>query len=250
MTEEEIDAVRTMQQAAKKIPGIYGHYSHRRDASFEQQQEMIATQTPYVIRLKSPAMLGDTIDVHDIIKGNVQMQANFIDVVLLKSTDQLPTYHMAHLVDDYLMRTTHVIRADEWFASLPLHIQLFEVCGLTPPAYAHVSPLLQVDETTGNKRKLSKRHDSEASVTWFLEQGIPADAMREFLTNIVDSFFEDRQKNNPDKSYKDYAFSLERMNTAGALFDMQKLLFVSKEYLAKVDKETFFTQAIAWAEHY
>lgn len=157
---------------------------------------------------------------------------------------------MAHLVDDHLMRTTHVIRGDERFASVPLHVQLFEVFGFQPPQYAHIAPLMKVDATTNNKRKLSKRHDYEANVQWFLEQGIPPKAVLEFLMNIIDPFFEDRQKTNTDKTYLDYAFDLTRMGASGALFDMTKLLFVSKEWLAKVDKEMFYDMALAWAEKY
>jgi glutamyl-tRNA synthetase len=250
MSEEEIESTRNMQQAAKKVPWIYGHYSKRREASFDAQRDMIDAGTPFVIRLKAPAQLGDKIVVKDLIKGEVSTQANFLDMVLLKSTDGLPTYHMAHLVDDHLMRTTHVIRADEWFASMPLHVQLFEMFGFEPLQYAHISPLLKLDPETGNKRKLSKRHDPEANVQWFIEQGIPTDAIWEFLTNIIDPFFEDWQKNNPDKTYKDYVFHIERMNTAGALFDMTKLLFVSKEWLAKIDKETFTQKALAWAKEF
>ncbi len=250
MSEEEIEATRNMQQAAKKVPGIYGHYSKRREASFDAQRDMIASGVPFVVRLRAPAQLGDKIILQDLIKGEVSTQANFLDTVLLKSTDGLPTYHMAHLVDDHLMRTTHVIRADEWFASVPLHVQLFEIFGFTPLQYAHISPLLKLDLETNNKRKLSKRHDPEANVQWFIEQGIPTDAIWEFLTNIIDPFFEEWQKNNPDKSYKDYVFHIERMNTAGALFDMTKLLFVSKEWLAKIDKETFYNKALEWAKDF
>ena len=157
---------------------------------------------------------------------------------------------MAHLVDDHLMRTTHVIRGDERFASVPLHLQLFGAFGFQPPHYAHIAPLMKVDETTNNKRKLSKRHDYEANVERFLEQGIPPKAVLEFLMNIIDPFFEDRQKNNTDKTYIDYVFDINRMGASGALFDMTKLLFVSKEWLAKVDKETFYEMALAWAEKY
>jgi glutamyl-tRNA synthetase len=250
MDETEIEAVRNMQQAAKKIPGIYRQYSKWREASLEAQQEMITTGKPFVIRLKSPAILWDKVTVSDIIKGDVITQDNFIDMVLLKSTDGLPTYHMAHLVDDYLMWTTHVIRADEWFASMPLHVQLFRLFGFQAPLYAHISPLLKLDPATWNKRKLSKRHDAEADIQYFFQQGIPVGAIMEFLTNIIDPLFEEWQKNNPDKTYEDYIVDITRMNPAGALLDMTKLLFVSKEWLARLGKEEFMAKALEWVEKY
>jgi glutamyl-tRNA synthetase len=157
---------------------------------------------------------------------------------------------MAHLVDDYLMGTTHVIRADEWFASLPLHVQLFQMFGFTPPKYAHVAPFLTVDTTTGNKRKLSKRHDKEADLRWFFEKGIPPYAALTYIMNVIDPFFEERAAKNPDASYRDYVFDLTRMGQSGALFDLQKLFFVSKEALAKLDKEAFHHEAVTWAQQY
>jgi glutamyl-tRNA synthetase len=170
MSEEEIEATRNMQQSAKKIPGIYGQYSKRREASFDAQREMIVTGAPFVIRFKSTSQLGDKVIISDIIKNEVTTQDNMIDMVLLKSTDGLPTYHMAHLVDDYLMGTTHVIRADEWFPSMPFHYQLFKIFGFTVPQYGHISPLLKLDPETNNKRKLSKRHDPEANLQYFFQQ--------------------------------------------------------------------------------
>lgn len=250
MSEEEIEAVRNMQQAAKKIPGIYGQYSKRREASFDAQREMIDAGAPFVIRFKSPAQLGEKVVISDIIKGEVTTQDNMIDMVLLKSTDGLPTYHMAHLVDDHLMGTTHVIRADEWFASMPFHTQLFKTFGFSVPLYAHISPLLKLDPATNNKRKLSKRKDPEADIQYFFKQWIPTEAILEFLTNIVDPFFEERQKKNMDKTYKDYEFDISHMNPAWALLDMTKLEFVSKEWLARLGKEEFIAKALEWAEKY
>lgn len=250
MTEEEIESTRNMQQAAKKIPGIYWEYSKRREASFDQQREMIDAGKPFVVRFKSTAKLGDKVVIQDMIKNEVTTQDNIIDMVLLKSNDWLPTYHMAHLVDDYLMGTTHVIRSDEWFPSMPFHHQLFKTFGFTVPQYGHVAPLLKVDPTTNNKRKLSKRHDPEANLQYFFEKGIPTEAILEFLTNIIDPFFEDRQKNNPDNTYKDYEIDISHMNPAWALLDMTKLEFVSKEWLAKLPKDEFVQRALKWAEVY
>lgn len=176
------------------------------------------------------------------------MQDNFLDSILIKAKDGLPTYHFAHLVDDYLMGTTNIIRSDEWLASLPLHLQLFATLGLKPLVYAHVSPLLKLED--GKKRKLSKRKDPEANIAWFFEQGYPVDAIIDFLMNIIDPSFEEWQKSNPDKNYTDFVFNISHMNASGALFDNVKLNFVSKEWLAKLDKETFVQKCLEWAQQY
>ncbi len=168
MSSEELDAVRKQQQDNKQIPGMYGSYSKWRDASFDEQKKMIESGAPFVVRLRSHGDITKRVVVKDLIKGDVETQDNFIDIVLLKSKDGLPTYHFAHLVDDYLMGTTHVIRADEWFASVPLHLQLFHTFGVTPPQYAHVSPLLKLEDN--KKRKISKRKDPEADIRWFFAQ--------------------------------------------------------------------------------
>ena len=160
----------------------------------------------------------------------------------------MPTYHFAHLVDDYLTGTTHVIRSDERVPSLPLHIQLFTTLGVTPPVYAHISPLLKLDD--GKKRKLSKRKDPEADIRWFFAQGYPVDAIIEFLMNIVDPSYEERQKSNADKTYRDFIFDISHMNESGALFDNMKLSFVSKEWLAKLDKQAFVDMCLARAKEY
>jgi glutamyl-tRNA synthetase len=248
MSEQEIEETRNMQQASKKIPGIYGEYAKRRYAELSAQEEKHTSGAPYVIRLRAANVLGDKITVYDEIKGESTTQANFIDHVLLKANDGLPTYHMAHLVDDYLMGTTHVIRADEWFASLPLHVQLFAAMGVAAPKYAHVAPFLIVDAETGNKRKLSKRKDKEADVRWFAQQGISAHALLTYIMNVIDPSFEEWAAKHPDKDYLDFQFTLGHMNQSGALFDMQKLFFVSKEELAGLDKETFATHALIWAK--
>lgn len=169
-------------------------------------------------------------------------------MVLIKAKDGLPTYHFAHLVDDHFMGTTHVIRSDEWFASLPLHLQLFSFLGVTPPHFAHVSPLLKLEN--GNKRKLSKRKDKEADIRWFFAEGYPVDAIMEFLMNIIDPSFEERQKNNPEKTYMDFVFNISHMNESGALFDLVKLDFVSKEWLAKLPKKEFYDRCVERAKTY
>lgn len=176
------------------------------------------------------------------------MQDSYQDTVLIKAKDELPTYHFAHLVDDYLMGTTHVIRSDERFASLPLHQKLFETLNVPVPHYAHVSPLMK--SVDGKKRKLSKRHDPEADVQWFFAEGYDVEAIKEFLMNIVDPSFEQWQKENLDKTYKDFSFDLSKMNQSGALLDQVKLSFTSKEWIARLDKATFVEKCLERAHRY
>ena len=161
MTEEELTTIRDQQTKTKVTPGIYGRYSVRRDKSPEEIMEKLQTDKNFVIRFRSPGDVTQRIIFEDVIKGKIETIANFNDIVLIKS-DQLPTYHLAHIADDYLMRVSHVIRGEERLASVPLHIQLFTAFGLPHPNYCHLAPLLKLDN--GNKRKLSKRHDPEADI--------------------------------------------------------------------------------------
>lgn len=247
MTAQELEELRAMQTSQKQLPWVYGTFSVWRDASLEKIQEQLSKNLPYVIRFKSPGKIGNKIVLHDIVKGEVTTQENFHDHVLLKS-DGVPTYHLAHIVDDYLMGTTHVLRADEWFASMPFHVQLFQTFGFQPPIYAHISPILTLED--GKKRKISKRKDVRADVRYFFQQGVPNEGLIEYLCNIIDPQFEDWKKINPDKSYKDFSFKLEHMNQAWALFDEIKLWSVSKECIARMTHQEFFDQVSTRAKIY
>ncbi len=184
---------------------------------------------------------------HDVIKGNIDFPENDQDIVIIKS-DGLPTYHFAHVVDDYLMRTTHVIRGDEWLSSLPIHIQLFQALGIKPPKYAHIAPIMKEDN--GAKRKLSKRKDPEAAADFYVEEGIPADAAKEYLLNIANSNFENWRKQNKTASIDEFELSLNKMSVSGALFDMVKLLDVSKAVISRYSKEQVYDFVYEWASVY
>lgn len=247
MTSQELEEIRSSQQASKIVPGIYWNFSRWRNASFEEIQQQLDQNKEFVIRLKSPCNPWDRIVVKDELRGETEMNANFIDIVILKS-DGMPTYHFAHLVDDYLMRTTHVIRADERFPSLPLHYQLFDLCWLPKPKYIHIAPLVKLDGNS--KRKLSKRSDPEANVEYYFENGYHATPIIEYLFTIIDSGYEDWKKANPWKWYKDYNLNIMNLWTSGALLDMAKLDSVSNEFLSELSTQELYNIWIKWAEKF
>ncbi len=244
---EEIEQIRNKQEAAKIRPGYYGVWAKCRNNTVEQMAEKIKNGESYIIRFKSPGREDKKIRHKDVIKGNVEFPENDQDIVIIKA-DGLPTYHFAHAVDDHLMHTTHVIRGDEWLSSVPLHLQLFQVLGFKAPKYAHIAPIMKNDN--GNKRKLSKRKDPEAAVNYYSEQGIPKEAVNEYLLNIANSTFENWRRANPDKPIKDFDLQLNKMSVSGALFDMVKLLDVSKIVISKMTSEQVYQNALEWANKY
>ena len=246
-TAEELEEMRAKQEAAKVRTGYYGVWAKYRNLSIEEAVEKIKAGDPYIIRFKSPGREDRRIKHKDIIKGNVDFPENDQDIVIIKA-DGLPTYHFAHAVDDHLMGTTHVIRSDEWLSSVPLHLQLFLEMGFKPPKYAHISPIMKNDN--GNKRKLSKRKDPEAAVSYYTELGIPSLAVKEYLLNIANSNFENWRKQNKDASIEEFDFRLNKMSVSGALFDMVKLLDVSKIVISKMSATEVYEKASRWAESY
>ncbi len=243
-TTEELDEMRTKQEAAKVRPGYYGVWAKYRNLSIEEAVEKIKAGEPYIIRFKSPGREDRKIKHKDVIKGNVDFPENDQDIVIIKA-DGLPTYHFAHAVDDHLMHTTHVIRSDEWLSSVPLHLQLFTELGFKAPKYAHISPIMKNDN--GNKRKLSKRKDPEAAVSYYTELGIPSLAVKEYLLNIANSNFENWRKQNKDADISEFDFELNKMSVSGALFDMVKLFDVSKIVISKYSAEEVYKAALEWA---
>ena len=246
-TQEELDEMREKQEAAKVRTGYYGVWAKYRNLSIEEAVEKIKAGEPYIVRFKSPGREDRKIKHKDIIKGNVEFPENDQDIIIIKS-DGLPTYHFAHVVDDHLMGTTHVIRGDEWLPSVPLHIQLFLEMGYKPPKYAHISPILKNDN--GNKRKLSKRKDPEAAVSYYKEEGIPSLSVKEYLINIANSNFENWRRQNKDADFEEFDFQLNKMSVSGALFDMVKLLDVSKIVISKFTAEEVYEHATKWAKEY
>ena len=246
-TPEDVEEIRAKQEAAKIRPGYYGVWAKCRTVTVEDAIKRIQNGENYIIRFKSPGREDRKIQHHDVIKGKVDFPENDQDIVIIKA-DGLPTYHFAHAVDDHLMHTTHVIRGDEWLSSVPLHLQLFHELGFKAPKYAHIAPIMKNDN--GNKRKLSKRKDAEAAVSYYAEEGIPAEAVKEYLMNIANSTFENWRRANPDKSMDEFQLQLNKMSVSGALFDMVKLLDVSKTVISKMSAEEVYENALNWASKY
>ena len=244
---EDLDEMRQKQENAKIRPGYYGVWAKCRSLSVEEMIEKIKNGEEYIIRLKSPGNPEKKIKHHDIIKGNIDFPENDQDIVIIKS-DGLPTYHFAHAIDDHLMHTTHVIRGDEWASSVPLHLQLFQVLGFKAPKYAHIAPIMKQEGDT--KRKLSKRKDPEAAVSYYSEIGMPKEAVLEYLLNIANSNFEIWRKQNPEKSTDEFELQLNKMGVSGALFDMVKLFDISKNVISRYDAKTVYEETIKWAEKY
>ncbi len=246
-TAEELEAVRKIQESQKIRTGYHGKWAKHRDITFEEAKALIDEGKPFVIRLKSPGNEENKVIFEDGIKGKIEMPENDEDFVLLKS-DGIPTYHFAHAIDDHLMHTTHVMRGDEWISSVPKHIQLFKLLGFKLPKFAHISPIMKLDN--GAKRKISKRKDPEAAVHFFAEQGYPSENVIEYLMTIAASDFEDWRRCNPTASYKDFKFNLKKMSVSGALFDEVKLLDVSKNRICLLSSEQVYDYVTAWAQEF
>lgn len=247
-SEEELSALREEQEKeGALIKGYFGKWAKCRNLSFEEQKKLIEEGKPYTLRLRSPGSEDKRITFVDLIKGKIEMPENIQDIVLLK-TDSIPTYHFAHAVDDHFMRTTHVTRGDEWISSVPTHIQLFSVCGFKAPKYAHISPIMK--EENGSKRKLSKRKDPEAAVTYYAEEGFPKESVLEYLLTLANSNFEDWRRANPDADCSEFPFNLKKMSVSGALFDLTKLTDVSKNVISKMSAEKVLAYALDWAKNY
>ena len=243
---EELDEIRAAQEN-ESVKGYWGEYAKCRKLTLEEIEANIKEGKPWTLRLKSPGDLEKKCFFDDMIKGKIEMPENVQDVVLLKS-DGIPTYHFAHAVDDHLMRTTHVVRGDEWISSCPIHLQLFRVLGFKAPKFAHVAPIMK--EEDGNKRKLSKRKDPEAAVTYYIEKGYPKESVNEYILTLANSNFEDWRKANPRESQDAFPFNLKKMSVSGALFDMTKFNDVSKNVISLMSAKQVYDYTCQWAEQY
>ena len=246
-TEEELTAMREKQEANKETTGYYGPYALWRDRSMEEIKEQLAAGNPWVLRFRSEGSIEHQFKFDDLVKGKLTITENNVDHVLLKS-DGIPTYHFAHAVDDHLMRTTHVVRGDEWLSTLPFHIQLFQALGFKLPKYVHIGPLMKMDGNS--KRKLSKRKDPELALTYYKAEGFSTGAMREYLMTVLNSNFEDWRRANPDADIDTFPFSPKKLNPAGSLFDYAKLIDVSKNVISRMSAEEVYTQLIEWAKEF
>ena len=246
-TEEDLNAIREQQEANKENFGYYGKYAMWRDRSIEEIKAQIDAGNPWVLRFRSTGSIENQFKFDDLVKGKLTITENDIDHVLLKS-DGIPTYHFAHAVDDELMRTTHVVRGDEWLPSLPFHIQLFKALGFKLPKYVHIGPLMKMDGNS--KRKLSKRKDPELALTFYKGEGFPVQAMREYLMTVLNSNFEDWRRANADAPIDSFKFSPKKLNPAGSLFDYAKLVDVSKNVISRFDAETTYALLTEWANEF
>ena len=246
-TEEELSAMREKQEAAKETTGYYGQYAMWRDRSMEDIQDQLNAGNPWVLRFRSTGSIENQFKFDDLVKGKLTITENNVDHVLLKS-DGIPTYHFAHAVDDHLMRTTHVVRGDEWLPTLPFHIQLFKALGFKLPKYVHIGPLMKMDGSS--KRKLSKRKDPELALTFYKAEGFPVKAVYEYIMTILNSNFEDWRRANPDAPTDDFKFSPKKLNPAGSLFDYAKLVDVSKNVISKMNAEEVYTLLTEWANEF
>ena len=245
LTEDEIADIRKKQEENKQNTGIYGEYALYRNLKEEEAVKKIEDGCEYVLRLKSTADI--KVDIEDGIRGKLSMPANDMDVVILKK-DGMPTYHFAHVIDDHLMRTTHVIRGEEWLSTLPIHIELFAHFGWEPPIYCHTAQLMKIED--GKKRKLSKRKDPELALSFYREKGYFKEAVMEYLMTLINSSFEEWRCENPGEDINSFEFSLENMSKSGALFDIVKLNDVSKECLARMSEKSIARGLKSWANEY
>ncbi len=246
-TEEELSAMREKQEANKETTGYYGDYAIWRDRPMEDIRSELSAGHSWVLRFRSTGSIEHQFKFDDLVKGKLTITENNVDHVLLKS-DGIPTYHFAHAVDDHLMRTTHVVRGDEWLSTLPFHIQLFQALGFKLPKYVHIGPLMKMDGNS--KRKLSKRKDPELALTYYRAEGFSTAAMREYLMTVLNSNFEDWRRANPDADLEDFKFSPKKLNPAGSLFDYAKLVDVSKNVISRMSAETVYAQLTEWAQEF
>jgi len=244
---EDLEKITKEQEIQKIRPGYRGEWAICRNKNNEEVERLIKEGKPFAIRFKSDGNFENKIKFKDQVKGDVELSENDLDFVLVKS-DGLPTYHFAHVVDDYLMGTTDVIRGDEWLSSLPLHLQLWRVLEWKTPRYAHISPIEKIDE--GSRRKLSKRKDLEANVIYYIQKGYPPQGVIEYLLNLANSSFEDWRKANPKNDYKEFNFDPKKLSKSGALLDEVKLNDVCKDIISQMTAKEIFDRSLSWAKEY
>ena len=247
-TEEDLTAMREKQEHKKTRIGYYGNWAKCRNLTNEERAERIKNGEKYVIRLKSPGKFENKVILNDLVRGKIEMPENDIDVVLIKG-DGLPIYHFAHVIDDHLMRTTHVLRGEEWISSYPIHTQLFNILRFKEPKFGHLGLVMKIDET-GTRRKLSKRKDPEAAVSYYHEKGIPIEAVKLYLLTIANSNFEAWLDANPNASIYDFKFDFKKMSDSGSLFDIEKLLNISKNYISKLSAKEVYDNLLKYTEEY
>ena len=242
---QDLDEIRNIQELNKDRIGYYGKYAKCRNMSLEEKIKRIKNGESYVLRIKSTGNFNNKVVVNDCVRGKIEFPENDIDHILIKS-DGIPVYHFAHVVDDHLMRTTHILRGEEWISSTPLHLELFKKFNFKVPKYAHLGLVMKLDEN-GSRRKLSKRKDPEAAVSYYHEKGIPKEAVKIYLTTIANSNFEVWYDSNKEKSIDDFKLEFKKINASGTLFDIEKLLNISKNYISRLKAEEVYENALLWS---
>ncbi len=248
-TKEELDETREIQELNKERIGYYGSYAKCRCMETSEAIARIKNGEKYVVRLKSQGNFDNKIALDDRMRGRIEFPENDMDIVIIKSNDRLPTYHFAHAVDDHLMHTTTVMRGEEWIPSYPIHHELFKLLGFKEPRYAHLGLVLKIDES-GVRRKLSKRKDPEASVSFYHEKGIPPEATKLYLMTIANSNFEEWFLNNPNGKLEDFKMDFAKMSESGSLFDVEKLFNITKNYISRMSAEELYNAALPWMQEY
>ncbi len=246
-TEEDLTEMRARQEAENANPGYYGKWAVHRDMELEDIEKELAAGKPWVLRFKSEGDPSKYIHLNDLVKGKIDMPENDQDIVLLKS-DGIPTYHFAHVVDDHLMRTTHVVRGEEWLATWPVHVQLFAALGWKAPKYVHTAQLMKMDG--GSKRKLSKRKDPELALDFYFAEGYPVPSVIEYLLTLLNSNFEEWRLANPKEPVQNFKFTTNKMSVSGSLFDLDKLRDVSRNVVAMLSTDEVWNYLSDWAKQY
>lgn len=246
-TEEELKEIHDKQAAENANFGYFGKWAVCRDLSLEEIQRRIDAKMPFVLRFRSNGTEGGRIRHRDFVRGEIELPENFNDVILLKS-DGIPTYHFAHVVDDHFMHTTCVVRGEEWLSTFHWHIQMWQALGWKMPDFVHTAHMLKLDN--GSKRKLSKRHDPEASLSYYVEAGYPAQGVIEYLMTILNSNYEEWRLKNPDADYRTFPLSPKHMSQSGALFDLDKLHDICKTLISRMTAEEVYEPVVAWAREF
>ena len=245
---EDLDEMRKKQEARKFRTGYYGIWAHCRKLSVDEMIERIKNGEEYVIRFKSEGNFDKKFVFDDLVKGKIELPENDEDLVIMKSGNRLPTYHFAHIVDDHLMRTTHVIRGEEWLSSVPKHIEMFRAFGFKPTKYVHTPLIVKKDGDT--VRKISKRKDPEASMSFYEEKGYPTLAVIEALLTIINSNYEEWHTANPDKEFYEFQYSPKKMSSSGANFDLEKLDNISRNIISRMKASDVYDELYSWCLKY
>ena len=248
-SKESLDETRKIQELNKERIGYYGSYARCRTLSIDEAYEKIKNGEEFVVRFKSMGDFNNKIILNDRMRGKIEFPENDMDIVIIKSNDKLPTYHFAHAIDDHLMHTTTVMRGEEWIPSYPIHHDLFKTLGFKEPLYAHLGLVLKIDEN-GTRRKLSKRKDPEASVSFYHEKGIPPEATKLYLMTIANSNFEEWFLNNPTGKLEDFKMDFSKMSESGTLFDVEKLFNITKNYISRMTSEELYQKSLSWMQEF